>query len=55
MKIENTKAVRISSRLYEGLRTLSKEQGREIKYLINRAVENYLKITLFNRLQKPKK
>ena len=43
---ELTKAVRISSVQYNRIKRLAIIEGREIKYFIDRAVENYLKIKL---------
>ena len=36
---------------YKRLKELKKELGQSLNWSVNRAVENYLKITLGNRLQ----
>lgn len=38
-----TKAVRISSELYFQIKELAIIEGREIRFLVNKAIENFLK------------
>lgn len=48
-------AVKISKSLYKDIVKLAKMEGKKINYLMDRAVFNFLKISLYNRLNTKKK
>jgi hypothetical protein len=54
MKKELKQPVKLSYDLYKKIVQLSALEGRTITYLIDRAVSNYLKIKIDNRLTQPK-
>ena len=43
-------AVKISKSLYKDIVKLADMEGKKINYLMDRAVSNFLKISLYNRL-----
>ena len=54
MNKEPRLAVKISKSLYKDLVRLAKMDGKKINYLMDRAVLNFLKSSLYNRLNTKK-
>ena len=50
MNKEPRLAVKISKSLYKDIVKLADMEGKKINYLMDRAVSNFLKISLYNRL-----